>query len=257
MPGATTGFDIDRVVLDGAVTEQTHRRWRRTWRSTRPEDARIELTVAPSTSSAWLVLQQSWNAGWTASSDGTDLGPPVLVNGYANGWLLPPSELPRSITLEWAPQRTMNLALWFSLLAGVMVIGLLIWTRRDHPASSIDDLQEADDVEEGSSREVGATGRGWSRTSPVVAAALVALIAFLAGPAVAVGALVVIVLQKTVAVARAGGRARRRVGRRRGDHRVGVALRLSAGARLAQPVRLDGAAGLARCRERRGDRHHA
>ena len=40
------------------------------------------------------------------------------------------------------------------------------------------------------------TGRGWSRTSPVVAAALVALIAFLAGPGVALGALVVLLLRK-------------------------------------------------------------
>ncbi len=198
MPGATTGFDIDRVVLDGSVTEPRA--------AVTPdvapdvavdstEDARIDLTVAPSTSTAWLVLQQSWNAGWTASSDGTDLGTPILINGYANGWLLPPSELPRSITLEWAPQRTMNLALWFSLLAGIIVIGLLIWTRRDHLASSIDDLPETDDVEDGPSGEHPATGRGWSRTSPVVAAALIALIAFLAGPGVAVGALIVIVLR--------------------------------------------------------------
>jgi hypothetical protein len=202
MPGATTGFDIDRVVLDGSVTEQRAAVTPAGAPDVTPdvavdstEDARIEVTVAPSTSPAWLVLQQSWNAGWTASSDGTDLGTPILVNGYANGWLLAPSDLPRSITLEWAPQRTMDLALWFSLLAGIVVVGLLIWTRRDHVARSIDDLGERDDVEEGLRGERPATGPGWSRTSPVVAAVLIALIAFLAGPGVAVGALIVLVLR--------------------------------------------------------------
>jgi arabinofuranan 3-O-arabinosyltransferase len=194
-PGATSGFDVDRIVLDGSVTERPA--------AATPavtvdesDDVRIDLTVAPSTSPAWLVLQQSWNAGWTASSDGTDLGAPILINGYANGWLLPPSETPRSITLEWAPQHTMQLALWFSLLAGIGVIGLLIFTRRDRLPTSIHDLPKSDDVENGHGPDTSTTERGWSRTSPIVAAALVLLVAFLAGPAVAVGALVVILLRK-------------------------------------------------------------
>jgi hypothetical protein len=89
----------------------------------------------------------------------------------------------------------MDLALWFSLLAGIVVVGLLIWTRRDHLARSIDDLGERDEVEESLRGERPTTGPGWSRTSPVVAAVLIALIAFLAGPGVAVGALIVLVLR--------------------------------------------------------------
>jgi arabinofuranan 3-O-arabinosyltransferase len=188
-----SGIDVDRIVLDGSVTEQPVAASPDVM-VTASEDARLDLTVAPSTSPAWLVLQQSWNAGWTASSDGTDLGAPVLINGYANGWLLPASEAPRTITLEWAPQRTMTLALWFSLLAGIAVIGLLIWTRRDRLPTSIDDLADSDEDENGLGERT--TERGWSRTSPIVAGALVASIAFLAGPGVALGALVVILLRK-------------------------------------------------------------
>ncbi len=196
MPGASSGFDIDRVVLDGSVAEpRTAAAPDVAIDST--DDARVEVTVAPSTSPAWLVLQQSWNAGWTASSDGhrpRHTHPHQRLRQRLAAASI--GSFPRSITLEWAPQRTMNLALWFSLLAGLVVVGLLIWTRRDALARSIDDRPETDEIGNALSSVEPVTGRGWSRTSPVVAAALVALIAFLAGPGVALGALVVLLLRK-------------------------------------------------------------
>ena len=189
-PGVLSGFDVDRVVLDGPGTVAA------TAVPVGPavdvssfDDTEVVAVVDPSEESAWLVLEQSWNAGWTASSDGTDLGTPVLIDGYANGWLLPPSSQPRDVTLQWTPQGSVVLALWFSLLAGLVVIGLLVRTRRDHLATSIDDVPDdaADD-----------TGwSGWSRTSVSVAVSLIALVAVLAGPAVALlGALVVLLLRR-------------------------------------------------------------
>ncbi|MGI8633630.1 MAG: alpha-(1-_3)-arabinofuranosyltransferase domain-containing protein [Solirubrobacterales bacterium] len=35
---------------------------------------------------AWLVLGQSYSRGWRATCDGRDLGEPVPIDGYANGW---------------------------------------------------------------------------------------------------------------------------------------------------------------------------
>ena len=184
-PGRLSGFDVDRVVLDGPGTAPS---------TTVPPgpgvdvssfaDTEIAAVVEPSDESTWLVLQQSWNAGWNASSDGVDLGAPVLIDGYANGWLLPPSSQPREVTLQWTPQRGVVLALWFSLLAGLAVVGLLVWTRRDRLATSVHDV--ADD----------AGWSGWSRTSVPLAASLIALVAVLAGPAVALGALVVLLLRR-------------------------------------------------------------
>jgi hypothetical protein len=84
----------------------------------------LELTVAASDAPTWLILQQSWNAGWTARADGDDLGEPVLVNGYANGWLLPAGSTSREIVLDWSPQRTVTASLWISLAAGIMVLAL-------------------------------------------------------------------------------------------------------------------------------------
>ncbi len=139
--------------------------------------------MAASDDAAWLVLEQSWNAGWTASADGVDLGAPVLIDGYANGWLLDAADGERSIVFEWTPQRGVVFALWFSLLAGLGVVALLVWTRRATLPAGL-----GDPVDPGKADR-------W-RSSPLVAAGLVALVAFFAGPVVAVGALVVLVAQR-------------------------------------------------------------
>ncbi len=183
VPGALSGFDIDRIVLDGAIDPPTTPTPGPTVDIGSADDTTFELTVAASSSPSWLILRQSWNAGWTASVDGEDLGPPVLIDGFANGWLLDPADGPRSVTLQWTPQRGVELALWFSLLAGIAVLGLLVWSRRDQMPATI-----VDTTEPGTS--------GWSRTSPILAAALVLGIAFLGGPVAAVGALVVLLARR-------------------------------------------------------------
>ncbi len=132
LPGALTGFDVDRVVLDGpspaadaappgpapaTVTEVS-------------SSTAIDVSVAPSPEASWLILGQSWNAGWRATVAGDDLGAPVLIDGFANGWLLPPADDERVVELRWEPQRTVTLALWFSLAAGVVVLAIALLPRR-------------------------------------------------------------------------------------------------------------------------------
>ena len=48
--------------------------------------ADVQVTGATPGEPFWLVLGQSYNPGWTATVDGDDLGEPVLVDGFANGW---------------------------------------------------------------------------------------------------------------------------------------------------------------------------
>lgn len=81
----------------------------------------IRAVVTDASSPFWLVLGQSENPGWSATVNGRDLGASTLVNGFANGWRVTPDGTgPLSVTLEWQPQRTVNLAL------GITVAGLLV-----------------------------------------------------------------------------------------------------------------------------------
>lgn len=185
-PGARTGFDVDRIVIDSPVTppEASAGDAPTVEAPTVEVDAStstsFELQVAASAEPAWLILRQSWNPGWTATVDGVELDPPVLVDGFANGWLLPASSSPRQIALEWTPQRTMRLALWFSLFAGVGIVALVVADRRRA------------DRRRAVPPAAASVARRPSR--PVVLALLAGLlvgIAFFAGPLVAVGGLAV------------------------------------------------------------------
>jgi len=86
----------------------------------------------------WLVLGQSLSRGWHASirSAGggvpVDLGPPTLIDGYANGWYVPASLATGTLAvrLTWAPQKVVWLALAASALALVVCLVLVLWPRR-------------------------------------------------------------------------------------------------------------------------------
>ncbi|MEZ5322740.1 MAG: alpha-(1-_3)-arabinofuranosyltransferase family protein [Microthrixaceae bacterium] len=125
MDGLRGAFDVDRLELHspGALT------------ALRPPTDGPEIRVVGSgpvhyrislTSEAnrpyWLILGQSHNDGWHLTVDGKDLGPPQLVDGYANGWRIDPSRLGAtpSFELSWTPQRTVWLAL------GLSAVGLLL-----------------------------------------------------------------------------------------------------------------------------------
>lgn len=84
------------------------------------------LAVSEATQPFWLVLGQSLNEGWHATINGEDLGTPVLVDGYANGWYIEPKgETNFNIDLVWKPQGTVNAALWISLLASLLCVGII------------------------------------------------------------------------------------------------------------------------------------
>ncbi len=84
-----------------------------------------------------LVLGQSQNRGWTATlSDGTSLGEPTLVDGFANGWLVTPDAEDLTISLEWTPQKTVNTALLLSLIA-VLASIVLAWRGQRDPGPGI------------------------------------------------------------------------------------------------------------------------
>lgn len=95
-------------------------------------------TVNDATTPYWIVLGQSHSLGWEATlSDGTSLGEPVLVNGFATGWLIDPGTHGTSVvvTVDWTPQSVVWAALWLSAVGVLACIAIIIWNPRKATAA--------------------------------------------------------------------------------------------------------------------------
>lgn len=128
--GRTTGIDLDQLLLSSPATTTTPASVapaapadtgitvRRTARLT------YDVRLAKGATGGWLLLGQSYNDGWRLTAGGRDLGPPTLVNGFANGWYLDPAKVPAgALRLEWTPQRVVWIAL---ALSGIGLL-LCLW----------------------------------------------------------------------------------------------------------------------------------
>lgn len=87
-------------------------------------DVRLTVEIPPGDVDRWLVLGQSHNPGWTATLDGVSLGPPTLVDGFANGWAVPASG--GTVELVWTPQQLVDRALAFSAVAVLAILVLAV-----------------------------------------------------------------------------------------------------------------------------------
>ena len=150
--GSATGFDVDRLVL---VSDERGRPGRLPRAAVPPVAARdATVRVVDSSPSSvtvridadepvWLVLGQSWSRGWRAS-DG--LGESQLVDGYANGWFIEPTDGPRLITMTFTPQQTVNLMLAVSAAGVALCLVLIVrsLSPRRRPGRGVDvaDVEE-------------------------------------------------------------------------------------------------------------------
>ena len=147
-PGQDVGFDVDELALASApggaatavlpggqlpppatATVGTTTVVHETATKATVEISGISATTAPFE----FVLGQSINAGWTATAGGHDLGAPMLVDAFANGWRVDPATVAGAIhdgtltvTLAWAPQRSVDIALLISALVVVLCVVLAL-----------------------------------------------------------------------------------------------------------------------------------
>ena len=128
--GSGTGIDIDQIVLSSPAGSPVPAAATTGVEVLRSTDTAIDALVPAAATSRWLVLGQSHNRGWHATAGGVDLGPPVVIDGFANGWLLPPGET-TEIELRWTPQRWVSRALVASALFALAAVAAALRGRRD------------------------------------------------------------------------------------------------------------------------------
>jgi arabinofuranan 3-O-arabinosyltransferase len=144
-PGAVTGFDVDRLVFASAPGGEPGRNTLEDGPApvseppsnsvSRPGTLTWDMSVSGADEPYWVVLGQSQSPGFTATASGTDdaepvdLGQSVVINGYANGWLVNPDQVgpDATITIEFAPQRMVWIALLLSALGVLVCLVLLLW----------------------------------------------------------------------------------------------------------------------------------
>jgi arabinofuranan 3-O-arabinosyltransferase len=155
----------------------------------------VHIATTPGEAPFWLVFGQSLDSGWHATANGHSLGKAVLVNGYANGWLVTPPAGggPVTVSLTFAPQRIVNLALLVSALGILLAIALAFMRPRRSWAAVETDVALPLQPSVSSPFEPA----GW-RPHPAAAVAAVATAGVLAGvvvaPAVGAGVAVALAL---------------------------------------------------------------
>jgi arabinofuranan 3-O-arabinosyltransferase len=109
--------------------------------------------ISSSTSPFELVLGQSVNLGWKATTtSGQSLGSSNLVDGFANGWRVDPAALAGDlhggqliVLLRWTPQRGVDVALVVSaaaLVACLAIVLVPVLRRRQRTRRTPDDEEE-------------------------------------------------------------------------------------------------------------------
>ncbi len=92
-------------------------------------DAPFELVLGQSVNKGWQAVAEP-GRGARAGSHAVDLGPPQLVDGFANGWHVTASDLAAvggsnfTVTFTWTPQSEIWAAL--ALSAGTLLLCLLV-----------------------------------------------------------------------------------------------------------------------------------
>ncbi|MGH9118541.1 MAG: discoidin domain-containing protein, partial [Acidimicrobiales bacterium] len=104
---------------------------------------RVEVSGAEPGVPFWMTLGQSHNDGWRATIDGEDLGDPLLVDGFANGWLVEPGAEAFTIDTRFAPQRRVWIAIVVSGIGVLLCLALVFLASRPRPTPAAGESPEA------------------------------------------------------------------------------------------------------------------
>lgn len=124
---------VDDFQLDGLTLRDTQ--------GTRPADtvpppvvevdreslsASMTVSVGPARTPYFLTIGEGHDPRWRATlEDGTDLGPPVVVDGYSAGWYLDDLSA-HEVSISYGPQRRADVALVVTGLGLLLALGLFL-----------------------------------------------------------------------------------------------------------------------------------
>jgi hypothetical protein len=94
-----------------------------------------------------LVFGRSFSPGWHLRLDGADVGASRRIDGFFNGWKIPDASSPRTVQVEFEPQRRAGAVVAASVLVELLLIGALAARRirpRAHEASIIRSAARSD-----------------------------------------------------------------------------------------------------------------
>ncbi|HHU11110.1 MAG TPA: DUF3367 domain-containing protein [Intrasporangiaceae bacterium] len=91
----------------------------------RKSSSAYRVVADAATEPYFLIVGQNVHPGWTATMDGTDLGPPMVVDGYALGWWVTDLD-PHEFEIHFSPQRVSDIGKAISAGAVLLTLGLLL-----------------------------------------------------------------------------------------------------------------------------------
>jgi hypothetical protein len=80
---------------------------------------------------SWLVLGESYSPGWHASCNGRSLGPPQVIDAFANGWRVGPGC--ERVSISFAPQTDVDVGFLVGGAACAVLLLVLAFGRRGPP----------------------------------------------------------------------------------------------------------------------------
>jgi arabinofuranan 3-O-arabinosyltransferase len=142
-PSAATGFNVDRVVISTPQVVTGQGRVDPTAAIVVETSSRHRVVeIPPCPDGCWLVHGEGFNTAWTATIGGADAGPPLLIDGNANGWWIEPTNSPTRAEIRWTAQSGLNIAFALSA-ASVLACLVLVLSRRRRPTEDAEARLEA------------------------------------------------------------------------------------------------------------------
>jgi arabinofuranan 3-O-arabinosyltransferase len=123
---AGAGIEVSRVVIGAGLTEPTARALPAV--TIRRSSDSNTVTVSDCPDGCWLVFGEGFSQGWSADSTDATLGRHLPISGGFNGWWVDPASGGTArITLHWAGQRPIWLALGASALTVLALLAAALW----------------------------------------------------------------------------------------------------------------------------------